>query len=125
MSNKTQLQTNNTELSSLIEAIRDKAAGSGSSGGGSIETCVVAVETDGPSAPGFSGPSFYYTDENMSLKFIETGSGAFTVAKNTIIVINGWSGSSGVVNGSSEQIFYSAGYAAYKITGDCTLSYMG
>ena len=40
MSNKTQLQTNNTTLSSLIETLRGKAAGGG---GGSVETCSVSV----------------------------------------------------------------------------------
>lgn len=126
MSNKTQLQTNNTELSSLIETIRGKVAGSGGSGGGSIETCVVTIEQDfvGPPAPGSELPSFYYTDGSMSLKFIETDSGAFTVAKNTIVAISGWYGASTVGSGSAEEIFYRAGYAAYKITGDCTLLYM-
>lgn len=45
MSNKTQLQTNNTELSSLIETIRGKVAGSGGSGSGaSIETCTLSLD---------------------------------------------------------------------------------
>lgn len=51
MSNKTQLQTNNTNLDALItrvNAAKDTAAslpeaGSGGSGGGSVETCTVTV----------------------------------------------------------------------------------
>lgn len=40
MSNKTQLQTNNTQLASLIQTLQGKAAG----GSGSVETCTVTVE---------------------------------------------------------------------------------
>jgi hypothetical protein len=52
MSNKTQLQTNNTNLDALISrvnAAKDTAAslpeaGSGGSGGGSIETCTITFD---------------------------------------------------------------------------------
>ena len=44
MSNKTQLQTNNTKVDSLIELLRTKSAGG--SGGGSVETCTVTVIND-------------------------------------------------------------------------------
>ena len=40
MSNKTQLQTNNTQLASLIQTLQGKAAGGG---GGGVETCTVTV----------------------------------------------------------------------------------
>lgn len=46
MSNKTQLQTNNTSLSSLITTLQGKAAGSGSSSGGGVETCTVTLTTE-------------------------------------------------------------------------------
>lgn len=45
MSNKTQLQTNNTRLTSLITELQGKAAGGGS--GGSVETCTVELEIAG------------------------------------------------------------------------------
>lgn len=48
MSNKTQLQTNNTKLTSLIETLQGKAAGGG--GGGSIETCTVTLDTSSASS---------------------------------------------------------------------------
>lgn len=54
MSNKTQLQTNNTELSSLIEAIRGKAAGGGSGdeSAGTVETgTLYGSSTRGPALP--------------------------------------------------------------------------
>lgn len=41
ITSKQQLQINNTELSSLIELLRGKAAGSGS--GGSVETCTIEI----------------------------------------------------------------------------------
>lgn len=41
MSNKTQLQTNNTQLASLIQTLQGKAAGGG--GGASVETCSLTV----------------------------------------------------------------------------------
>lgn len=41
MSNKTQLQTNNTKLDSLIETLRGKAAGG--SGGSGVDTCTVEI----------------------------------------------------------------------------------
>ena len=39
MSNKTQLQTNNTQLASLIQTLQGKAAG----GGASVETCSIRL----------------------------------------------------------------------------------
>lgn len=40
MSNKTQLQANNTQLASLISTLQGKAAGGG---GASVETCTVSI----------------------------------------------------------------------------------
>lgn len=40
---KTQLQSNNTRLASLIDELRGKAAGGDSSGDESVETCTVTV----------------------------------------------------------------------------------
>ena len=52
MSNKTQLQTNNTELSQLITTLQGKATGSG--GGGSVETCTVTISA-------YNGSDILYT----------------------------------------------------------------
>ena len=50
---KTQLQTNNSRLASLIDELKGKAAGGGASGGGSVETCTVIIthKTIGPVIP--------------------------------------------------------------------------
>ena len=42
MSNKTQLQANNTQLASLIQTLQGKAVGGGG-GGASVETCTVKL----------------------------------------------------------------------------------
>ena len=47
MSNKTQLQTNNTTLASLIQTLQGKAAGSGSSGGVNVGTCTINIHSGG------------------------------------------------------------------------------
>lgn len=44
MSNKTQLQANNTQLASLIQTLQGKAAGGGGAAGGSLDTCTVTFE---------------------------------------------------------------------------------
>lgn len=44
MSNKTQLQANNTQLASLIQTLQGKATGGG---GASVETCTVTVNAVG------------------------------------------------------------------------------
>lgn len=46
MSNKTQLQANNTQLASLIQTLQGKAAGGGGSSGGEIKTCTVVVNNE-------------------------------------------------------------------------------
>ena len=67
MSNKTQLQTNNTALDALItrvNAAKNIAASlpeAGGGSGGSIETCTVTIMPYGPQEfPIF--PTFYYID---------------------------------------------------------------
>lgn len=85
MSNKTQLQTNNTKYASLIETLRSKASG-GSGGGAGVETCALKLYTEG--IPDGSD-IIYYIDESLTLQeisfppFNEVSS--VTVIKNSII----------------------------------------
>ena len=88
MSNKSRLQTNNTNLQLLInKANALPNAGSGS--GGAVETCIVQIICDGPT----SGEEIiYYTDGSGTLKsapfpnFMESNS--VTVLKNSIICVS-------------------------------------
>lgn len=63
MSNKTQLQANNTQLASLIQTLQGKAAGGGSSGGGIGSICTVNISTNGPSM----NVTFYYMDSDLNV----------------------------------------------------------
>ena len=89
MSNKTQLQTNNTELSSLIEAIRGKAAGSGGAGGGSIETCEVTFINN--SDEGLDCYGFWATGSGgwgtYQAYVMDGSTSTATTAKNAFIII--------------------------------------
>ena len=67
-------------------------------------------------------PTFYYTDENLSIKTLTRNSADITIAKNTVIAISGWSGMC-YAEGSCEEIFHASLNAAYKVTGDCTMYY--
>lgn len=127
MSNKTQLQTNNTNLDALItrvNAAKDTAAslpdaGNGS-GSGNIETCTVTLTVPNITC--------YYIDGNtLELKTTTTtydnDTTTITVPINSIIAIYN-SGSSVITStGSYSDLFsnsHSAGrYIAYYISGDC------
>lgn len=122
MSNKTQLQTNNTALDALItrvNAAKDTAASlpeASGGGGGSVETCNVDITPRDPSTVSYV---------NNGRVISETISGAtttrLTVSKNTVLAINlGWSSTSWQ-SGSCEKLFYTMSCAAYSITGDCVL----
>ena len=113
MSNKTQLQTNNTALASLTDrvlAAKDTAAALPDAGGGSVETCTVTH--DGPTAPGLV---VYYVDESLQLR--EATSFTITVLKNSIIYAeNGII----IVSGNATAIGYYL-YSAF-VGGDCSIS---
>ena len=114
MSNKTRLQTNNTNLQALINKANSLPdAGSGGSGG-SVETCTVTIMPCG-------GSTIYYVYNGQCISEATSGTIELTVTKNTILAINqGWSSMS-VQSGSCEKLFYSMACAAYAIHGDCTL----
>lgn len=84
MSNKTQLQTNNTNLAALIETLRGKAAG----GGASVETCTIKATPDSPGSDGVH--TVWYIDGNLSLKTATqplATINTYEVAKNTILAL--------------------------------------
>lgn len=98
MSNKTQLQTNNTALDTLItrvNAAKDVAASLPEAGGsGGIEVCTMTIEMmDNPQDPetyGVAGLEF--TDEKGEIKEIEfesAGTYEVSCAKNTACILIG------------------------------------
>ena len=123
MSNKSRLQTNNTNLQALIakaNALPNAGTG-GSSGGGSIETCTGTMTFKGIPVPNMA--TIYYVDKDLQLrdKLFEDGA-TFTCMKNSIIYITDWSSMS-IISGNITEINYSQLYGAYFVTGDFTLLY--
>lgn len=126
MSNKTQLQTNNTTLDGYIariNAAKEVAAGLPEAGGSIIsESCEVSLETAGI-AP--ETPTIYYVSPDMTLEhfnFSPGGGDIIAIAKNSIVYLADWTNYSYASEGAS-LINYNTGDAAYFISGDCTLTY--
>ena len=108
-------------MTDILDALEGKAIGGGSSGGASIETCTVTFRRDSPSP---DAPTYYFTDANMNSRSISERSGTMVVPKNTIVAIYGWNTMS-THSGSCTKLFAATSTAAYLISGDCTLTYMG
>lgn len=122
MSNKTQLQTNNTALDGYIvriNAAKEVAASlpeAGGGGGGNAETCTVTFWTTGNSTV-----SYVNNGQVVTEKVTGYTTKNLTVTKNTIMLINlGWSSMS-AETGDCNKLFYHMSTAAYAINGDCTL----
>jgi hypothetical protein len=136
MSNKTQLQTNNTKYASLIETLRNKSLPTGGEDVtdetsayttklSTLETAIAALETElQGKAGGSEGGSvetctvslvnnigsikWHYTDSDMTLQLI-TGTKDVVVPKNTIITY--------------QEGNY--GYGSLSTTGDCSPIFAG
>lgn len=111
MSSKTQLQTNNTDLQSLIDrvnAAKDIAASlPEAGGGGSLETCTVSLETDGPTIEDIL---VHYINENQELATETlTFKSSITIKclKNSIISTN--NGGMEVNTSGSLEVLYRRG----------------
>jgi hypothetical protein len=106
MSNKTQLQTNNTKYASLIETLRGKAAGSS---GASIETCTLTIKSLFGSIAYIA--TCFINGENV-VRFENIN---FATSNNTTVTIDN------VISGSAIYI-RTVGYVmpAYSVTGGAT-----
>lgn len=114
-----QLTTNTTTIDECI-ALANSLPDAGSGGGGStIETCNVEFDLDAPPDP---RTIVYSVDAYGNLQEADFSFLRITIQKNTIIVIEGWSGMSST-SGNVQLLFYDSGYAAFFVTGDCTLTY--
>lgn len=97
-------------------------ATTGGGGSGSVEACTVTITTSDPFGEGI----FHYTDATtLTIKSYQYSGGTVTlsVPVNTIIAIEYWS-SVATYSGACSQIFFMQGYSAYKVTGNCTFTYM-
>lgn len=123
MSNKTQLQTNNTNLDALIARVntaKDTAAslpevGSGGSGGASIETVTFTVLEDGPFEY-WNCIDMYYLDDTGNL--IELTMDNFPIGFSANVMKNSLLYMSGAPKGGVVKIPTSTTTNLYKVTGD-------
>lgn len=84
-----QLQSNNTDLQTVLQTLQIKVAGSGS-----IETYLVniGIDEDGGPPPVQDFPIYYYLDKNCMLQSITTSEKTtIEVVKNSIVCILHWS----------------------------------
>lgn len=121
MSNKTQLQANNTQLASLIQELQGKAAGGG--GGASVETCTVEIVAVAP-VSSTQNVSYINQDGEFDV-YAPTGSQWMMGFTLTIRI------SSPIVFGSAIGVTENAGNvikmssACYYIAGDTTITILG
>lgn len=116
MSNKSRLQTNNTNLQALIDKANMLPDASGSSG--SVETCTVTVIQSDRLAT----TKIYYTNENCKLCSDEftawfEGQAEYSVIKNTIICF-----SSTTIQITESGSVTSIDSRSYAVTGDATFT---
>jgi hypothetical protein len=135
MSNKTQLQTNNSNLDALIARVniaKDTAASLPEAGGGSVETCTVQFSymdylCDTPGVLYYtkpdltSGQATYQASRDNPLQ----PPSSVTVLKNSIVVLTStvppeefW----GNLSGDCEPLIESfIGGWAFRVNGDCAV----
>jgi hypothetical protein len=114
MSNKTRLQTNNTNLQALINKA-NALPDAGSSGGGNAEIVIGTVTEIGPL--GVEG-CIYYTDGNHMFQQ-SSSAGNISVLKNSIIYIS--NGGSGISTSGLTRIAFVQEGNVYHVTQDFTV----
>ena len=109
MSNKSRLQTNNTNLQALITKANNLPDAGGGAGGGDLETVTISLL-------GLADPASFvhYLDGSMALNSVEMSAYmSITVLKNSILVTenspNRFSGCSKITGNTM--------YSAYLVTG--------
>lgn len=104
MSNKTQLQANNTNLASLIQTLQGKAAGSGSSGG--IETCTITRNN--------TNAVVGYVDVNGQAQILDRNAGlTIECMKNTLVSAYDEAGMNGVAVSGGEELYTDMYYSLW------------
>lgn len=115
----TNLVADNIKSGVSIFGVNGTYEGSGSGGGGSIETCHGYIMCDGPA---FDDVTFYYINSNMELATASGQTFSFYPIKNSIIFVTNWTAMSNLSNNIS-LINYNMQRAAYYVSGDFTLIY--
>jgi len=120
MSNKTRLQTNNTNLQALIDkanALPD--AGGGSGGGGDLETCTLTLSSMGVPT---GDEIVYYIDDTLTLQ--QSSFPAFRQSKSVIVMKNSiiFVEYASEISGSIASIGTGTSHQGFFISGDATLS---
>lgn len=110
-----------TDLEAAVDALPD--AGSGGSGGGSVETCTVTITQykGGVFVPMDDTMMFYTGADSMATCQTVNDGSIVTVVKNSLVVLYIWPSASGATN--AEMLNHENGVAGYKITGDAILEY--
>lgn len=87
MSNKTRLQTNNTNIQALIDKANALPDAGGSGGGATIETYTGTLSKSGMMPPDSLYGTLWYTDASLTIQNVQISSFpySFTVVKNSII----------------------------------------
>ena len=120
MSNKTQLQTNNTQLASLIQTLQGKAAGGG--GGTAIETCTVVLDTGSSSyRPYYYSYTMVNDDGSITGVAVGPNSALDITLTNVVcgsVVTVYWYGGTGLTVTNAEKLGPSSSkyFNAYLIT---------
>lgn len=119
MSNKSRLQTNNTNLQALInKANALPEAGGGGSGG--METCTVTATQPGGPTPVI--PYIVYTNSNMEIVSEDlTDALTLTVVKGTILLGIDGSSMDNVVSGDASIIHHYGTQTSFQINGNATI----
>ena len=123
MSNKSRLQTNNTNLQALINKANALPDAGGGSGGGSVEMCTVTIKVN---APVMNDYTVYSSNSNLQVvtTTVSSGGGTFQAAKGTIAMVTPWES----MSNDDNQIFktaYNGGCGVWIITENCTITYDG
>jgi hypothetical protein len=117
MSNKTRLQTNNTNLQALIDKANALPEAGGGSSGGSVETYSGSITATLVMSPDLSQITVFYMDETLTTKSISSPASPFnfSVIKNSVIFVKG-----GMLTAKSGCTILggSSGQYAYQITAD-------
>ena len=124
------ITTNGTHDVTSFASVEVNVAGSGGGGGGAVETCTVRLNSNSGNIGG-SFNVFYTSNANTWIRFyfvmLFNTDITFTVAKNTPFIIFGGGSydfdvSANLVNIADDEDNV---YAAYKVLGNATITYVG